>query len=354
MEAAEVHAYEYLFSALIVASMLLASIFMLKTSIEPAKVASERENLKAIAQAIFTQILLSPGNPEDWGINFSVKSSLDLNSFGLAPKSRVTKEVYVLDADKISRLNEMNPFFLSSPSHLRELLGLGPEYGFTIEILPALDVKVSMKECGQFRVEVKSIYGGAPVSNANVTAKIYYLDESGQIKGSPAYSTTDYVGTCIIDFGSNLKDPYVAVFVVNYSNMRVMEISTSRNNTRRLFLTGKILCFDGGKILGNEVLGVVAPSRNGADTIEDIKLKINEYSIGGSTYYEISQVEPQLITVLATTEDRHLALVDRRMNITYGTVTPSNSPPLGFITEKIVLIDGFSYIIRLYIWRLIW
>ncbi|MEM1530690.1 MAG: hypothetical protein QXH97_05085 [Candidatus Bathyarchaeia archaeon] len=351
------HIYEYLFAAVITVSVLLASSLMLNIISEPLRIASEKENLKAAAQTILTQILLNPGSPEDWGSNITIKG-LDLTSFGLAPKKRITKEVYTLDADKISRLNKMNPFYIP-PYYAGKALGLSPEYGFTIEIFPALDVNVSETQPGLYNVEVRTIYGGNPVLGANVTARIYYLN-SGSIMAIPnncsLHGVTGYDGRCAINFGFLSSARYVAIFLVDYSGMRVMEVISS-DGIKQNVLAGKyFLLAEKHDFSEDSVFEVIACQKNGVYEIEHIKSKIRSVARSDDGFiYEIEYVEPQLISVLASSGNDYLMLASRKINLVYGTIVPSAlAPPLGFVIEKIVLVDGFSYAVRLYLWRLVW
>lgn len=351
------HIYEYLFAAVIAVSVLLASSLMLNIISEPLRIASEKENLKVTAQTILTQILLNPGSPEDWGGNVTIKGP-DLTSFGLAPKKRITREVYTLDADKISRLNKMNPFYIP-PYYAGKALGLSPEYGFTIEIFPALSVNVSETRPGLYNVEVRTIYGGNPVLGANITARIYYLD-NGSIVAIPnncsLHSITGYDGRCTINFGFLSSARYIAVFLVDYNGMRVIEV-ISGDGVKQNVLTGKnFFLTEECHFSGGSVFEIIACLKNGVYEIEHAKSRIRSVIRSDNGFiYEIEYMEPQLICVLAPIGSDCLMLASRKINLTYGTILPSASaPPLGFVIEKIVLVDGFSYIIRLYLWRLIW
>ena len=351
------HIYEYLFAAVITVSVLLASSLMLNIISEPLRIASEKENLKATAQTILTQILLNPGSPEDWGSNITIKG-LDLTSFGLAPKKRITKEVYTLDADKISRLNRMNPFYIP-PYYASRALGLGPEYGFTIEIFPALSVNVSETRPGLYDVEVRTIYGGNPVLGANITARVYYLD-NGSIAAIPnncsLHSVTGYDGKCVINFGFFSSTQYVTAFLIDYNGMRVIEVISS-SGVKQNVLTGKhFFLTEEHDFSEGSVFEVIACLKNGVYEIEHTKSKLGSVIRSDDGFvYEIEYVEPQLICVLASSGNNFLMLASKKINLAYGTIVPSTSaPPLGFVIEKIVLVDSFSYIVRLYLWRLIW
>ncbi|MEM2960884.1 MAG: hypothetical protein QXU67_04705 [Candidatus Bathyarchaeia archaeon] len=346
------HIHEYMFAAFAIISILLASSLMLTISSEPLKVVSERENLKAIAQSILTQIILSPGDPINWGSNTAINGS-NLKSFGLAYQSRTTKEAYVLDPDKISRLNVANPFYIS-PLQVRDLLGLSAEYGFTIEVLPALDINVSMRELGKYEVSVRSTYDGMPIQNVNITARIYYLEYDGRIHALPEdsskYNVTGYDGKCNISFGELSGDlSAVAIFIINYHSVRTVKVIG--HNIKWAYLTGRVLS------LNFTALEVIAHIKGERYEIEEINSEVGFMDEG---LYALGYIEPKLVAVLAVVEEsgsgeKSIVLAARDMSLTYGTVSLlSASLPLGFVIEKVVMVDEFSYILRLYVWRLVW
>lgn len=343
------HIHEYLFAAFIVISILLASILMLTITSEPLRVSSEKEILKAIAQRILTQVLLDPGNPIDWGSNVSVSDS-NLKSFGLAyQRTEVSpKDAYVLDADKISRLNRENPFYIS-PTKVRDLLGLSTEYGFTIEILPALDIEVNQVGPNTYRVSVKSIRNISPISGANIAAKMYYIMSSGLIGDYELgiYKTgADGATNINVEL---LSDKYVMFLVVEYYNIIVPKIVG--HNVNWTYITGNILqLYSSPMNISNRE--VIVSLEDGLYRVKDLPISLS-YT-GDMNLYNVSIIEPGLMAVLVTTGN-DLIVATKMLNSAYGTISfASNSNPLGCVIEETVLVDGFSYIIRLYIWRLVW
>ncbi len=347
------HIHEYIFAALAVIAILLASNLMLTMTTEPLKVASEREGLKRIAQSIMTQILLNPGDPVDWGSNTTIDEN-NLGSFGLAYQSRTVREAYVLDADKILRLkNDANPFYIS-PQKVSELLGLNTrEYGFTIEILPQFNITVK-EISGGCRVSVKSVDGINPIQYADVTAKMYYLSGGQIYEGLLVNNATGPDGACTIEFGDAPSGPAVVIFVVDYRGIRVPKVfvpSGSEESVQCALLVGRKLSLS-VSVFSSVIYEVIAP-------IMDGECEIFKVSSGwgvdtdGSAY--VKYVEPGTIVALAAAGS-DLIVAQRFMDLVeYGTVSlRSPSLPLGFMLEKMVSVEGFSYIVRLYVWRLVW
>jgi hypothetical protein len=343
------HIHEYIFAALVVIAILLASNLMLTMTTEPLKVASEREGLKRIAQSIMTQILLNPGDPVYWGSNTTIDEN-SLRSFGLAYQSRTVREAYVLDADKILRLlNNENPFYIS-PQKVSELLGLNTrEYGFTIEILPQFNVDVE-ENSGIYKVSVRSIDGINPIKNANVTAKIYYLQDNQVSDSSLISSVTGPDGACTINFDGASSAPAVVIFVVDYRGMRVPKVFVpSESSIQRACLVGQKLSL---RVSSEMIDEVIAPIKDGECEICKVSFG---WRIGGDGFTDVDYVEPGTIVALAAAGGKLLVAQRFMDRIEYGTVSLSSSSlPLGFMLEKIVSVEGFSYIVRFYVWRLVW
>ncbi|MBS7635218.1 hypothetical protein KEJ34_07015 [Candidatus Bathyarchaeota archaeon] len=347
------HIHEYIFAALVVIAILLASNLMLTMTTEPLKVASEREGLKRIAQSIMTQILLNPGDPVDWGSNTTIGEN-NLGSFGLAYQSRTVREAYVLDADKILRLKNganLNPFYIS-PQKVSELLGLNTrEYGFTIEILPQFNITVE-EISGGCRVSVKSVDGINPIQYADVTAKMYYLSGGQIYEGSLVNGVTGPDGACTIEFGEAPGAPAVVIFVVDYRGIRVPKVfvpSGSEESVQWALLVGRKLSLS---VFSSVIYEVIAPIMDGECEILEVS---SGWGVGEDGFAYVEYVEPGTIVALAAAGS-DLIIAQRFMDLVeYGTVSlRSPSLPLGFMLEKMVSVEGFSYIVRLYVWRLVW
>lgn len=347
------HIYEYIFAALAVIAILLASNLMLTMTTEPLKVASEREGLKRIAQSIMTQILLNPGDPFDWGSNAAIGEN-NLRSFGLAYQSRTVREAYVLDADKILRLNSANPFYIP-PQKVSELLGLNTrEYGFTIEILPQFNIAVEevQENSGEYKyaVSVRSFDGMNPIQYADVTAKMYYLQGNQIYNSYLINNATGPDGKCTITFGE-VPNTVVVVFVVDYRGIRVPKVFV-KGSVQWTYLVGQNLMSVSNPSSGM-IEEVIAPIRDGKCEIFNVS---SEWWIDENNFVYVKYVEPGTIVALAAAGENNLIVAQRFTDLVeYGTVSlRSPSSPLGFMFEKMVSVEDFSYIIRLYVWRLVW
>jgi hypothetical protein len=96
---------------------------------------SNKSNVERYQQ-LSEYLLLSPGNPQNWGSIHSVAP----DSFGLAKQD--SPGFYELDVDKISRLNQENTYFLSYPQ-LLESLGIN-DVALSVELTTIFDLSVSL------------------------------------------------------------------------------------------------------------------------------------------------------------------------------------------------------------------
>ncbi|MEM2961173.1 MAG: hypothetical protein QXU67_06170, partial [Candidatus Bathyarchaeia archaeon] len=132
---------EYIITAIIIVSIVVASMTMVTSAVTPLRTIFEGDKLKIVAEKLLTQILLSAGSPVDWGSNASITSN-QLKVFGLATQYETTREAYILDVDKVTRLDASHPLYLN-PQYVSELLNLDNEYGFALEIIPMLTIEAS-------------------------------------------------------------------------------------------------------------------------------------------------------------------------------------------------------------------
>jgi len=348
------HIYEYLFTAIIIVIILLSSSTMMGTFSEPSRSVSEKEQLKVAAQKLMTQLLLDPGDPPDWGSNIAIDES-NLKTFGLAQHSETTREAYVLDPDKVLRLDNTHPLYIP-PSSVINLLNLGYEYGFTLEIFPALNVSIAPQGSSKYKVSVSSEYGGLPIVDADVTARMYYVS-NGTIQRSPPSdpltNQTRANGECTLNFGSISGEMKVLILVINYHGVRVVKVFPAGSNVTRAYLIGEHLFLkEAYNISRNEAYEIIVEKRAGGYMIEDVKFSLNKM---GDVKFNLTYVEPSTIAVLAVSEDgTRLIFTSKEVNLTYSSIPGVWSFPFAYSIERSVIIGGSAYIMRLYLWRMSW
>lgn len=352
------HIYEYLFAAILIVSILLGSSIMIGTLSDPHRDISEKEQLKETAQKIMTQILLDPGEPVNWGSNISVREN-DLKAFGLAMYGETTREAYVLDPNKVLRLNKTEPSLAVTPISVLNLLNLGYDYGIALEFLDPLIVGISeTSNSDKYEVSVSSEYGGLPVAGANVTARIFHApDLSNDIIGTnTTHNFTRTNGNCTIDFGNIESERKIAIIAVDYYGVRTVKTyvrEQSLQNSKVKFVN----------ILGNYLFSATMPKEIASEIVVTKNVVSGEYLIRNTTFsvdtatspYELNYLDPYTLAVLIVShDDQSLLVATKDITSTYSSISGSWSFPFAYAIERTVVAGGSTYIARLHLWRMSW
>lgn len=347
------HVYEYISTAIILVAILLAATFLTSISPHLYRSISETEQLKMAAQKVMVQTLLSPGNPENWGEDINVRAS-DLLSFGLAVSTTFTREAFVLDPDKVQRLNKDLPGDLYiPPDKVLELLGLGVkgrlDYGVRMDFIPSLRVLMTIKD-SQVLIVVVSEHG-LPVVGANVTLGAFYV-KGGRVFISENRCTTDLNGRCIV----NLSDatPRFLVAIANYYGLQVMNFTNI--NSRTGFLLGNnIIVAPNLEIDGRSVMQVFIAYSSEGLRLKSVKCNISyRTTIANHNVYSVSHIEQNVVLVAALTLNGELVIAYRAIPESYASTPEETYAPLVYMLERSVKIGSFTYTVRLKIWRTIW
>ncbi|MCX8170944.1 MAG: hypothetical protein N3E47_03080 [Candidatus Bathyarchaeota archaeon] len=340
--------YEYIFAATVIVAILIAAIFL--TGISPTLYGStsRMEQLKIAAQKIMAQILLSPGDPSDWGENIAVKAE-SLSSFGLAVSSVFTRDAFVLDPDKVQRLSQdVSAQLYMPPSRVLELLNLDSDYGIKIEFIPALNISVSL-EGKSATIKILSEQG-APASYVSVVAGAFHVQD-GKIGFNVARLTDeDGDGICKVGFPFS---PHLLIVIADHNGVQMAHVYSSNAYTGQLigrFLLSPIKITGGSSL---QVFAVRLP--NGSLTLRNVvcNLKPWGYPVGNYNLYNVSHVEPNVIAVVTLNEDNNLIVAYKTVPKSYGSLAGEVYPPLAYMLERSVKIGLFTYTLRLRVWRMI-
>jgi len=353
------HIYEYLFTALIIFSILLASFSMVSVISEPSRIVSEKEQFKVAAQKLMTQILLGPGDPPEWGSNLT--SENDLKTFGLSKYSETTRETYVLDTDKVLRLNntllklDNTRSLFISPSFLRNLLNLGNEYGLALEFSPVLFVNVNrIFGSDKYEVKVNSENGGLPITGANVTARMYYYDVYNKkiANTDVVVSQTSYNGQCVVEFDGLHSEMKILTLVVEYYGVRIVKVFPTDPNLEKAYLFGEYLFLNKTCIPTDQAYEILVTRKAGRYAIEVVETRLDRIDDGK---FKLAYVEPSTVALLTVSEDgRNFILALRETTLSYSLTQNVWSFPFAYSLERTALIGGSFYVVRLYLWRMSW
>lgn len=164
----------------------------------------DEQQLRNTALTVFDSMLLSGGSPSNWGSTPPDQWDQNkVNLFGLASSNALSK--YVLDPDKVQRLDPLNPAVIQY-NRVRELLNL-QDYGFRLSIFRPFSVKSQLnitQSAVYFSVNVTRTEDGTPIPNANVqvttmiTASKLGQNVSDLISKAfePISYTTNVLGNC--------------------------------------------------------------------------------------------------------------------------------------------------------------
>jgi hypothetical protein len=350
------HIYDYLFAGVIIIALLLGSTVMMAMLSSPALNASEKDLLKIASEKIMTQMLLDPGYPYNWG-----SDNQNMTVFGLAKYGETSREAYLLDPDKVLRLNntlEGNASYYFPASNASSLLNLGTDYGFTLEFNETL--KVSVNQMGPtdiYSISVASDYA-LPMMGANVSATLYYVNSSTLLIDhlEPKYNATIYDGSCILDLsGHSTGEAKVLAVGVDYYGVH----------------TAKLYSSVGPSVLNATLFGnTLIPSSsqpyniiNGADSHEITLLQTNngyetrEFEVensGTPTNFTLNSApEPSTVAILAISENNKLLVGSRDFSmISYRTIPAIRSAASAYSLERTVLIGGVTFTATLYFWSM--
>lgn len=342
--------YEYIFASAIMVAILI--VVVLLTSITPQLYMSTSnvEQLKMVAQKVMARLLLSPGEPEDWGGDVSLSSS-NLTSLGLAVSTVFTREAYVLDPDKVQRLSERLPGQLYiPPSKALELLGLGLDYGVKIELVPALNACAALS--GSMIEVTATSEQGLPLANANVEATAFYVND-GRVMSSIGYGSTDFTGKCTINV--SFSPPALVIVLVDYHGVQAINVAAVGDVESGLLI---------GRFLLTRVNGITEVYQVSVITFLNGTLGVsytncsttllNNYRIDEFLVYEMSHVEPNVIAVAALTTDGRLVVAWKDVPRSYGSLTRVIHLPAAYMLERSVKIGIFAYTLRITVWRMSW
>jgi len=187
----------------------------------------DQQQLRNVALSALNTMLLDAGYPTNWG-TVQAFSNSTVQRFGLALDD--SSSFYVLDPDKVSRLNLDNPAGFVGYETIRDRLRL-QDYAFVLSIIPPFNVTINDGnpvdlDTVRSGVGVLVTYNndGRPLPNAAVKAKIIYTmtnDNNQFYSVTPLSNTTDALGKCKIKDSSlpaNVQD-FILVLTVTVADL---------------------------------------------------------------------------------------------------------------------------------------
>lgn len=204
----------------------------------------DQQQLRNTALNVFDSMLLGVGSPSDWGSRLNSTFQFDQNNvklFGLASSSALSK--FVLDSDKVQRLDPTNPGVIDY-DRVRALLNI-EDYGFQLSIYRPFRVNWSLDITNtvvRFSVTVTRTEDGTPIPNAEVrvtimvtASKLPKADEGDFIsqRYDPVTYYTNVTGSCTgslnTDLGGFNIDYAVAIMQITVGGLSTTVIAENDN-----------------------------------------------------------------------------------------------------------------------------
>lgn len=193
----------------------------------------DQQQLRNTALNVFDSILLDVGSPSDWGSGFPFDQSA-VERFGLAYSDPFSK--YVLDVDKVQRLDVSNPTGIVEYNRVRELLNI-KDYGFRLSILRPFVTSWSLDITNNevhFYVAVTRTEDGTPIPNAAVkittTAAVIDGTDFDIVRLDPVTNFTDVMGICEgFQPVSNTINHAVSIMTITVAGMSTTVVAQTDN-----------------------------------------------------------------------------------------------------------------------------
>lgn len=399
------HALEYLVAGLIMIIFISFSSAVFMPSVYIPLTHIREQQLDVLAERTIDKILLTPGAPYNWDDVTVTGTDLNLtqlSGFGLALYEETIgspTEPYLLDRDKVLRLNES----LLDPLEVARSLGFMEDnhlkYGFRITIKPAINIHINVikytdvdkdhQAYGSIRVNVKN-YEDIPLANAKVygIVVVFCVDQT-TVDAYPIYpnkpSITNVLGEATIDFNYTdiidkltgyQKYAFLYITYIDFYGLKSYEISSPSDiETPALILPtkGGIMVLHNsstlprGSIHMRGVFGINIPY-NTFGNVEVRKVwvrtkgaeALNIINHGGKeyTYYTLEGVEQDLNAigiVFKYTGECHFYVVSLRYIIREGLhygFSGMGGKKVIVVAKRLVRIEGIDYVFEFRMWRM--
>jgi len=382
---------EYVFTGLIIVLLIQATIQVSNVVVEPPSQIIWEQQLLSIAEYLEKQILLSPGDPPDWGVNYTLTVK-DLRSFGLAEKS---SKPYSLDADKIFRIvDNETPLHIPSSEVIR-ILNIERRVGIRITLTPALNITItplSSVSIGgidfayRFRIHVSThenihsanakVIGFYLLAYKNTTTLVdYYVHSTQEVY-------TDWRGEAELNYASQInplsdKNPvgYLLVVSVDFYGLKAVKIYRNVKGdvlNAKLYSNYLIVSFPmdekpkSARHMSDYVYEFgVSQGTSYSFTILKISNETNGHAgqvinRGAKKYrvYALSYVYPETMFVMFTvkTSGKYYCVTAfpsfENTTVLLGPLIPPSGVSIVNI-RRLVYINGASYYVDIQVWRMV-
>ena len=240
--------YDYMVGIVIVGVIFTAAVFTIPSISYVNLLQVNQQQLRNTALNVFNAMLLGTGCPSDWGSRPFPFDQNNVEVFGLAYSE--ASSLYVLDMDKVQRLDGESPWHIDYP-YVRDLLRLG-DYGFRLAIFRPFTVDWDLRiieatKSVSFSIVVTRNEDGRPIANARVGCTILCSAKKERTEDEPMVVVnqaktffTNALGKCGGLETMQIPDGYtienaVAVLKITVAGISTMVVANS-DETMQNFL----------------------------------------------------------------------------------------------------------------------
>ena len=232
--------YDHLVAIIFVGVLFVGTIVVVPAAMSyTTSQAVDQQQMRNTALNVFNAFLQGTGSPLDWGSPFPFDQN-QVKTFGLASAQQFSS--YVLDPDKVQRLDPSSPYNITY-SYARNLLNLNG-YGFQFSLYRPFIVDWDIQWSNVtnnvvLSVNVTRTEDGTPIPNALVKATIIStaigkLDKNQtaiQISEIAPDATTNILGSAVISKTVNVAEGYaldkaIAIMHITVTGMDTMVIAS--------------------------------------------------------------------------------------------------------------------------------
>jgi hypothetical protein len=189
-------AYDNLVAIIVVGAIFIGTVVAMPFSTLQTM---DQQQLRNTALNVFDSMLLDVGSPSKWGSSFPFNQTT-VEKFGLAYSDPFSK--YVLDVDKVQKLDVSNPTGFVEYDRIRELLNV-KDYGFRLSIMRPFTTSWKLNITNtdvHFYVAVTRTEDKTPIPNAEVKVTTTVSINDGNtfdvVKLDPETYFTNVIGIC--------------------------------------------------------------------------------------------------------------------------------------------------------------
>jgi len=384
--------YDYMIGIVVVGVIFTSAVFAIPAISYVNLRQVDQQQLRNTALNVFNTMLLGTGRPSDWGHMWPFNQS-NVKNFGLA--SSEESSLYVLDTDKVQRLDQDSPLGYMEYQYVRDLLGL-EDYGFCLTVFRPFTVKASINLSDEkpprveFAVDVTRSEDGRPIPNALVSATILVSaqnilnpkdDPIAVVTGTKIFFT-NFLGKCggnqTVNIDTKIYDPTTALVVLRITvagitSVIVKQTDEENQNLLKINTFGDTVTLTFKGLSQKDAQGVrrvydiltynfeeIMPIYDGRDEPQTSQI-INageKYDWWNMTFPGLSALDPALLLFVVRVPNPTRTVIvagpfsfwESSKLLSYGPDSEQFSN-VAIKLRRFVVISGITYIAELTLWK---